>query len=240
MKRTERHHLKENELAHLAAATQRLATDKQRPILAIAGGVGVLLIALLGYNAWRGSVESQAQTRLVDATVTAEARVGPPPAAGQPAGGPSFATERERHEAALTKFQQVADEYPSTDAGQMARYRAAAALMALGRPAEAATAYQRVIDDASGVLSDTARLGLATAQAGAGQYDAAIAGYQALSERRDGPFPPEGVLMQLARTYRSAGKIEEARQTFTRVVEEFPNSLFSSEARRELELLKTT
>ena len=46
--------------------------------------------------------------------------------------------------------------------------------------------------------------------------------------------------MQLARTYRSAGKIEEARQTFTRVVEEFPTSLYSAEARRELELLKTT
>ena len=29
MKRTERHHLKENELAHLAAATQRLAAEQQ-------------------------------------------------------------------------------------------------------------------------------------------------------------------------------------------------------------------
>ena len=90
------------------------------------------------------------------------------------------------------------------------------------------------------VLADSARLGLATAQAGAGQYDEAIAGYRSLSERRDGAFPPEGVLMQLARTYRSAGKIEEARQTYTRVVEEFPNSLFSAEAQRELELLKST
>jgi tetratricopeptide (TPR) repeat protein len=240
MKRTERHHLKENELAHLAAVTQRLATDKQRPLTAIIIGVVVVIAAAVAYGAWQRSTERQAQAGLVEASVVAEGRVGPPPAAGQPAAGPSFATERERHEAALAKFQAVADGFPSTDAGVMARYRAAASLMALGRPAEAVAAYQRVIDDGRGVLAEMGRLGLATAQAEAGQYDAAIATYRSLAERRDGPFAADGVLIQLARTYRSAGRMDEARQTYTRVIDEFPTSLFSAEARRELEQLNTT
>jgi outer membrane protein assembly factor BamD (BamD/ComL family) len=44
--------------------------------------------------------------------------------------------------------------------------------------------------------------------------------------------------MQLGRTYRDAGKATEAHQTFNRVVEEFPESPFSGDARRELESLK--
>jgi len=44
--------------------------------------------------------------------------------------------------------------------------------------------------------------------------------------------------MQLARTYRNAGKVPEAEQTFTRVVEEFPASPLRAEAQHELDLLK--
>ena len=44
--------------------------------------------------------------------------------------------------------------------------------------------------------------------------------------------------MQLARTYLDAGKRTEAQQTFNRIVEEFPESPFSADARRELDNLK--
>jgi outer membrane protein assembly factor BamD (BamD/ComL family) len=46
--------------------------------------------------------------------------------------------------------------------------------------------------------------------------------------------------MQLGRTYLDAGKPSEAQQVFSRVVEEFPNSPFSGDARRELDTLKKT
>jgi outer membrane protein assembly factor BamD (BamD/ComL family) len=44
--------------------------------------------------------------------------------------------------------------------------------------------------------------------------------------------------MQLGRTYLEAGKSTEAQQTFNRVVQEFPESPFSGDARKELESLK--
>jgi outer membrane protein assembly factor BamD (BamD/ComL family) len=46
--------------------------------------------------------------------------------------------------------------------------------------------------------------------------------------------------MQLGRAYLDAGKRAEAQQTFNRIVEEFPESPFSGDARRELDSLKKT
>ena len=83
-----------------------------------------------------------------------------------------------------------------------------------------------------------ARLGLAETQAREGQYDSAINTYKGLADNKDGPLPVDGILMQLGRTYREAGKTTEAQQTFNRVVEEFPESPFSGDARKELESLK--
>ena len=94
--------------------------------------------------------------------------------------------------------------------------------------------------DGSGnaLYKQMARLALAEAQARAGQYDQAIGIYTELSQRKDDALPIEGVLMQLARTYREAGKKAEAEQTFNRVISEYPGTPFSDEARRELEALK--
>jgi TolA-binding protein len=239
MKRTERQHLKENDLVLLANRTRDAIDRRQREVGAVAIAIILVSVAVIGFFAWRSRVEGRAGALLADAIVVSEARVGPPPAPGAPATGLSFPTEREKLEAAAAKFKAVADQYPSSDAGMFARYREAATLMALGNAKEAAAAYQRVIDQAGGALyGQMAQLGLAEAQARDGQFDTAINTYKGLAENRDGTLPVDGILMQLGRTYLDAGKTTEAQQTFNRVVEEFPESPFSGDARRELESLK--
>jgi predicted negative regulator of RcsB-dependent stress response len=239
MKRNERHHLKENELVQLASRTRDVIDARQREIGAVAIAVILVGVAAIGYYAWRSRVEGRAGSMLADAVILSEARVGPPPAPGSPATGPSFPTEREKYEATAVKFKAVADEYPSSDAGVFARYREGSTQMALGNTKEAAAAYQQVIDRAgSGLYGQMARLGLAEVQAREGQYDSAISTYKGLADNKDGPLPVDGILMQLGRTYREAGKATEAQQTFNRVVEEFPESPFSGDARKELESLK--
>jgi TolA-binding protein len=85
-----------------------------------------------------------------------------------------------------------------------------------------------------------ARLGLAEVQALAGQYDQAINTFKEMAQRKDGPLPIDGILMQLGRTYREAGKRADAQQTFNRIVQEFPESPFNQEAKRELDTLNKT
>src|SRR5437762_367148 len=244
MKRTERKHLKEHELQRFAREARERFEDRKRESMALVVVIVVVAVIGIGFFAWRARVQSRAHALLADAVAVQAARVGPPPAAGTPAansGGPSFPTERERAQAALTKFKVAADAYPSTDAGLYARYQQGATYMTLGQPKEAAATYQLVIDRAGNKLyGQMARLGLAEAQARAGQFDQAITAFKELSLRKDGPLPVDGILMQLGRTQLEAGKRAEAQQTFNRLVEEFPESPFNSDARRELENLKKT
>jgi tetratricopeptide (TPR) repeat protein len=242
MKRTERRHLKENELQAFARQARETFEERRRETAVIVAVLVIVGIVGLGYYGWRARVQAKAHTLLADAVSVRDARIGPPPAAGTPpSGGVSFPTERERSEAALTKFKAAADAYPSTDAGLYARYQEAATQMTLGNPTQAAALYQQVVDRAgSKIYGQMARLGLAEAQAGAGQYDQAINTFKELSLRKDGPLPVDGILMQLGRTYLKAGKRSDAQQTFNRLVEEFPESPYTGDARRELENLKKT
>lgn len=241
MKRAERHHLKENELQNFARQARQTYASKKRETTITVVAVAAVAAVAIGFIAWRESVQSRAHALLADAIAVQDARIGPPPAPGQPESGPRYATERERAQAALTKLKAAADAYPSTDSGLYARYQEGATQMALGNPSGAAAAYQQVLDkNGSGFYGQMARLGLAEAQARSGQFDPAIQTFQELSQRKDGPLPVDGILMQLAKTYLEAGKRTEAQQAFTRLVEEFPESPFTTDARRELDSLKKT
>lgn len=242
MKRTERRHLKENEIEILARRARELVEARKRELTAAAVALTVLGAAALGYFGWRRSVQSRAGAMLARALAVEDVRVGPPAAPGGSAPpGPSFLTERARSEAALAALKATADEYPSTDAGLFARYQQAALLVQLGRPAEAIPVYQQVVSRAGGlVYGEMARLGIAEAQARDKQYDRAIQGFQELAQRTDSRLPKDAVLIELGRTYLDAGKQADARQTFSRLVEEFPDSPYSGEARQRLDTLKKT
>src|SRR5437016_7547497 len=218
MKRTERRDLKEHELDALAREAREMGGARRRETTLVVTVLVIVGASLGGYLLWRERVSSKAHDLLAQAVAVHDARVGPPPAPGQPAGGLYFPTERERAQAALTKFKVAADAYPSTDAGIYARYQEAATWMALDNPAQAAAAYQQVVDKAgNGIYGQTARLGLAEAQARAGQYDQAINMFKELAQRKDGPLPIDGILMRLGRTYRSEEHTSEL-QSLTNLV----------------------
>ena len=79
MKRTERHHLKENDLVLLANRTRDAIDRRQREVGAVAIAIILVSVAVIGFFAWRSRVEGRAGALLADAIVVSEARVGPPP-----------------------------------------------------------------------------------------------------------------------------------------------------------------
>ena len=235
MKRAERHHLKENELQRLAVKARGMVEERRSEATGFIIGAIVLAVAAAGYFMWREHVQSRAHALLADAIGAQEARIAVP---GTPAAAGTYPTERARLEAAVVKFKAAADAYPSTDAGIFARYQEAADQLALGNASAAAAAYQEVIRQAGDTISgQMARLGLAVSQARAGQYDQAINAFKELAQRKDGPLPVDGILMELGRTYRDAGKRADAQQTFNRLVSVYPDSQFTQEAKRELDTL---
>ena len=255
MRRSERHHLKENALA-VAVARFQHRMESSGTGLAIAGGVALAVLVLFGgYSWWSVRAESTAGTLLAEALVVADAAVVPPPPTAPADGGEdaaaseelsfaqppgSYPTTEAKMSASLPLLLEAADAYPDTQSGVTARYRAAAALAALGRHDEAAEQYQGVIDrDEAGVYGRMATLGLASVQMSRGSYEAAIALLEPSSApAADATLPVDGVLMQLGRAYQLAGRSDEARATFQRVMDEFPTSLYFTNAQRELQVLQ--
>jgi TolA-binding protein len=245
VKSTERHKLKENDFAHTLERTRVLVDQRKGEFATIAVAVVALVLVAGGYFGWRASREAKATTLLATALTVAEAPVVPPspPTPGSPppiqAAG-SFRTERERLDASVPLLQRAADAYPDSDAGITARYRLAAALAELGRYAEAEQRYQEVIRKAgaTSIYRHTARLGIGEAQMAEGKGDAAIATFRELAADTNSQLPVDGVLMQLGRAAMLAGKKDDASRAFTRVVDEFPQSLYATEAKEKIAELK--
>ena len=242
MRREERHHLKENPLATGLAQFQYVL---ERHTRTIAAAVVLVLAGALGaggYFWWQQGRIDRAGGLLADALLVLDSEVpaadpsADDAAAGDDGGG--FASEAAKLEAAVERLLAVADAYPSLRPGITARYEAAVALVGLGRPDEAAGHYQRVIDTAAGQLHATmARLGLAETHVLRGDYNGAVELLRRETEAEESEVPVDAVLMRLGRAYELAGQDADALAAFTRVVEEFPFSVYSSEARRKTDAL---
>ena len=248
MKRQERHHLKENELAQSLMAVRDYLEPRQGQLRLLAGVVVILLAIGVIVMLMRGRSSSKSEEALAAALVTLNARVVPTtdpetadlPQSAQLGATGSFATEGAKLRAAVPKLRAAADAYPEAKAGITARYYLAGALAALGQNAEAAKEFSTVATRAGddSFYGRMARLGEADSLVRAGQLDAAIAAWKQLADKKDDHLPADAILISLARAYVLKGNTAEARKTFTELVDGHPDSPYSSEARTELANLK--
>jgi TolA-binding protein len=213
-------------------------------------GIAALVLIVIGvaFGFWRERSDSRGQEELAEAMVALNAQVVPvgvtgaegvPAAASLNAEG-TFATEAAKLQVALPKLKAAADAYPGSPSGIQARYHMAGALASLGRYADAQSAFDDVIKRAGegSLYGQMALLGKADAQSHAGQLDAAIETWKGLVAKNSDALPVDAVLMELARAYVQKGNRDEARKTFTEIVDKHPLSPYTQEARTELENLK--
>ena len=140
MKRKERHHLKENELAHSIESARDFLETRQRQLAGVVVGVVVVALGIIGFVVYRQQTQSRGSELLAEAMVALNARVVPTGTTGEenlPAGATlgatgTFSTEEAKLNAALPKLKAAADEYPDSASGITARYHMASALAALG------------------------------------------------------------------------------------------------------------
>ena len=249
MKSKQRHQLKENELVHGIYAARDFIEPRKRQLTGVVIALVVVAIAAVGFVSWRQYNRSRGADLLGEAMIALNARVVPAgaqsgaegiPAAASLGATGTFFTEEAKLNAALPKLKAAADAYPDSDAGITARYHYAGALAALGRHADAIAAFDDVAGRAGSdsLYGRMALLGKADTQARSGELDAAITSLKDLASRDAAELPVDAILMQLARAYEEKGNTEEARKTYTQVVDEHPDSPYTPEARQELENLK--
>ena len=251
MRREERHHLKENPLAALLVQVQDVVRESGRTLLVAGGLLVVLLLAVAGYFVFQQQQGERAGGLLGEAMTVLDAAVISPPDTANEGDGEaetsdspweqppnSYPSEEAKLDAAVPKLLAVAEAYPSLIPGLTARYEAAAALVTLGRTDEAAAEYGRVIDLAGDqIYGRMARLGLAESHIATGKYDDAVALLEAETGVTDSVVPVDAVLMRLGRAYELSGEETDAISAYTRVIEEFPLSVYRQEAERAVEML---
>jgi tetratricopeptide (TPR) repeat protein len=248
LKRLERKHLKEDELARTMRVAREFVEPRQQMLKNVGIAAVVVLLGVVAVSFWRERSDSRGEKELAEAMVALNAEVVPVgaqgaegvPAAALIGAEGTFSSEEAKLTAALPKLKAAADAYPSSPSGIQARYHMAGALTALGRHAEAVTAFDEVIKQAgeSSLYGQMALMGKADAQAQGGQLDAAIESWKGLAAKSGESLPVDAILMELARAYVQKGNREEARKTFTELVDKHPQSPYTAEARAELENLK--
>jgi TolA-binding protein len=86
-------------------------------------------------------------------------------------------------------------------------------------------------------VRDLARLALADLARGAGRWDQAAEGYRTLIDDKDSSVPRDHALMRLAAGQEANNKPAEALASYRRLIDEFPSSVYVSEARRRADFL---
>jgi predicted negative regulator of RcsB-dependent stress response len=200
----------------------------------------VLLIVAAGYGGWTIYHERQtaAASTAFDAAMKAySARVsGTPDATPAEPGDVTYPDEAARANEAAQKFAAVADKYPRTNPGKLARYYAALCLEDLERHNQALEDLKKISSGRDKELASMAQYQIAVIYARTGKTDEAIKIYRALADKPSVFVPRPLALLELANVLRQTNP-KEAAGVYEQIKKEFPGSTISEQADRGLDLL---
>ena len=196
----------------------------------LAAGVALLVLVGLGFGAWSwySAAQSRGLQEVAEAGLLAQDALAPQATAAQ-------------REAAIKKLEEVIARYPSNRLIPQAAYH-------LGNLRDQAKAYEvargaytlALAKGAGGTLAALCRLGIGYTWEAEGKYAEALAAYQdTLGRLATTDFLYEETLMSLARAQELAGKLHEARETYRRILREFPQTRRADDIRWRLASLES-
>jgi predicted negative regulator of RcsB-dependent stress response len=198
----------------------------------------VILVVALGYGGWRFYIDRQtveASTAFDTGMKAYQGRIAPAPDPNEP-NEPVYADEPTRVQDALQKFTKVADKYPSTNPGRLARYYTALCLEDLERHNQALEELKRISGISDKELAAMAQYQMATIYARTGKTDDAVKVYRALAEKQSALVPRPLVLLELAGLLRTSNP-KEAVSIYQQIKKDFPDTPISDQADRGLDTL---
>jgi predicted negative regulator of RcsB-dependent stress response len=199
----------------------------------------VLIVAVIaaGYAAW--SVYTDRQTAAASAAFDTAmkaytGRIG----AADPAepGEATYADEGARSADAELKFSMVADKYPNTSPGRLARYYAALCLEDQDRQNQALEQLKKISSGSDKELASMAEYQTGVIYFRTGKADDAVKIFRTLADKPSVFVPRPLSLLELASALRQSNP-KEAANVYQQVKKEFPESAISEEADRGLDTL---
>ncbi len=230
-----RKEMKKNELATAVNRTVDYAEHHTRGLLVGLGALALAALAGLGVWAWLQQRGRGANEALAEAMEIYEAPIDPvAPKPNDPA-APSFASEAERRARAKGRFEEVRDDHPWSDAGDIAGLFLADIAVAEGNARRARELWQDFLDEHEGhVLAGETRLNLFSLDRSQGKAQAVAAQLERLLEDAEPPLPQDVLLYELAITKEQLGRTDEATQAYQRIVDEYPRSSYRQLAQQKV------
>ncbi len=235
MDRQHRRELKHDKFVDEIGALSTRARENQRILISIAVAALVIALAAYGIYFYRSNRERQAQDLLSTAIDTIESPLINP---SQPNPDAKFKTEEEKNKVAEQQFKDVKAKYSGSDAADVADLYLARIVAARGDVANARKMLENFVNEhPKNVLVGSARYSLYQLRIEGG--DAAKVSQELTAElakekKEDLVLPADSLLVLLAHSYEVQGNDVKSRETYRRIVTEFPDSPFALEAQRRV------
>ena len=200
--------------------------------------VMVAIVLGLGYGGWRfyKDRKSAEASGVLDTAMKAyQGHLGGAPNPLDPS-VPVYPDDNARLQDAVNKFTGVADEYPSTNPGKLARYYQALCLEDLERHNQALEELKKIGGGSDKELAAMAQYQMAVIYSRTGKTDEAVKLYRALADKPSVIVPRPFVLLELADTLRPSNP-KEAATIYQQIKKDFPDSAIAERADSGLELL---
>jgi tetratricopeptide (TPR) repeat protein len=205
---SKRQELRKDQVVTVYARAWEFYEENRTLVYGIAAGLVVVLLLIAGYAWMQNNKQATAQIEL---------------------GAILPVYEEANYEAALEGTETaaglltVADEYGSTDAGNLAHYYAADALFRLERYDEALEHFQ-AFDKGDNLVSASALAGEAAIYEANGEFDRAGDYYIRAAEQFDSDITAPDYLLRAGQAYEQAGSYNDAQDAYETIRDDFPDS----------------
>ncbi len=205
-----RHQLKEDRFADAAKGTVHWAVAHRGKMIAAGTTLGVMLVAILGGWLFLRQRDGEASIALGAAMRTYNTPLLGPDAPAQP-GVPSFASAKERAQAAQKEFLEIAGKYSYTRSAEVARYMAGLVAVDLGDVAAAERELKAIAASHNRDLAPLARMALASLYRSQKKEADAVKLYKELIDQPARTVPKAMAQLELASMYEASNPTEAMR-----------------------------
>ncbi|MEA2338657.1 MAG: hypothetical protein QOE82_2664 [Thermoanaerobaculia bacterium] len=234
MDRQQRRDLKHDKFVDEIGSLSTRARENQRLLFMIAAGIVVIAVLAYGIYFYRSNREQKAQVALGKAIETIESPLLPAPGA-QPVPGSKFKTEAERSAAAEKQFKDIESNYGGSDASDVASLYLARIAADKGDLATAKSRLQKFVSDhPKHILVSGARYSLYRLRIDNGEAGQVAQELSAEVNKPEPPLPADSILALMAHAYDIQGNAAKTKETYRRIVTEFPDSPYALEAQRKI------
>jgi predicted negative regulator of RcsB-dependent stress response len=221
-----RHQLKErDEITTSLKKFTEFVYARQKEVIAGVSIVGVLAIAIIGWNVYSSNRNANAQSQLSAAINTFNDTA-------------NIKSDKERYEKALAEAQKTYDNYRSLPVAFIAEYFVAMSQEGLGDTPKAVQTLQDVIQRGDASIKGVAQFALGGIHKKHGEIPKAIDVYKRLYD--SGGYSKAAVAYELAGLYEANNQADQAKEFYQKVVSEFPESPFRQGADDALKRLGVT